>query len=513
MAKGARAQKPSTSRSSEPLRPCRIRGIPTLTLHDPPSGGLCRVWGHRGVGPAIGHNGRVRITFATAELSPVVTVGGLAAASAGLIGSLRRSGVQVDVLLPDYGGVDLDAIDVIELDVPQWAGPASIRVVDHPDVGLLHLVAAPGLARSHPYLQPDGQGWLDNVDRFLRFSRSVAAYVELSQPDVLHLNDWHTAAALAALESPPPTVLSLHNLAHQGHGPGEWLERIGPRAEHFEWWGGINPLSGAIALADRIVAVSPHHATEITTQGGGFGLDAALRARGSAVLGILNGIDTTVWDPATDPHLPAHFDRKDLSGKERCRHALLQRVGLDDDGSLLATVVTRLTDQKGIDLLLPAIALLADVPMQLIVLGSGDRALADALAHAADDSDRCAFVEGYDETLSHLMFAGADLFVMPSRFEPCGLTQMQAMRYGTIPIVTPVGGLVDTVPDIDADARRGYGVVARSADPVAIMSALHRASRRFGQRRLDAVRKRIMAHDWSWDAPAERYRQVYQEIS
>jgi starch synthase len=162
---------------------------------------------------------------------------------------------------------------------------------------------------------------------------------------------------------------------------------------------------------------------------------------------------------------------------------------------------------------MPSIAMLADLPMQLIVLGSGDRSLADALAQAAGDSDRFAFIEGYDETLSHLMFAGADLFVMPSRFEPCGLTQMQAMRYGTIPIVTPVGGLVDTVPDIDVDARRGYGIVARSPDPVAIMSALHRASRRFGQRRLDTVRKRIMAHDWSWDAPAARYRALYDEIS
>lgn len=455
----------------------------------------------------------MRVVFATAELSPVAAVGGLAAAAAGLVGALRRSGADVELLLPDYGTIDTTGSEVIELDVPQWAGPASIHVVEHPVAGRIHLVSCPGLARSHPYLQPDGQGWLDNIDRFLRFSQAVAAWVLLSKPDVLHLNDWHTGTVLAALDDPPPTVLSLHNLAHQGHGPGSWLASIGPRAEHFEWWGGINQLSGAIALADRIVAVSPHHADEIRRPGGGFGLDAAVRARGDAVTGILNGIDTAVWNPADDPLLPATFSSGDLGGKDLCRDTLLGRLGLSDDGSLLAVAVTRLTDQKGIDLMVPTLELLDDLPLNVGILGAGDADLAAQLAEIADRSERFAFIDGYDEALSHLMFAGADLFVMPSRFEPCGLTQMQAMRYGTIPVVTPVGGLVDTVPDLDREPRTGRGVVARAAEPVAIASALHRAVRRFGQRRLTTIRRRLMTIDWSWDAPAAEYRRIYDQIS
>lgn len=459
------------------------------------------------------HNGRVRIVFATAELSPVITVGGLAAAAAGLVGALRRAGAEVDVLLPDYGGIDLVDEQRIDLDVPQWAGPASIRVGEHPVVGRLHLVAAPGLARSHPYLQPDGQGWLDNSARFFRFARAVAAHCEATRPDVVHLNDWHTAAAMAALDPALPTVLSLHNLAHQGTAGPEWLQLIGPRSEHFEWWGGTNPLSGAIALADRVVAVSPHHVSEILTTEGGFGLDGPLRARGPAVTGILNGIDVSVWDPSGDPVLPTRFSADDLSGKDSCRIALVERLGLVDDDSLLAVAVTRLTDQKGIDLLEPIIPILDEFPLRLAVLGSGDRALADRLHEAAESyPERFAFVEGYDEGLSHLMFAGADLFVMPSRFEPCGLTQMQAMRYGTIPVVTGVGGLVDTVPDLDDDPRRGRGVRALSPDPTHLASALHRAVRRCPRRRLDALRRRVMGVDWSWDAPAAEYLALYRSL-
>ncbi len=455
----------------------------------------------------------MRVTFATAELSPLAAVGGLAAAAAGLIDALRRAEITVDVLLPDYGGHNLAVLDRIELDVPTWAGPAHVNLVEHPTAGALHLVDAPGLARSHPYLQPDGNGWLDNTDRFMRFSAAVAEWARVSQPDIVHLNDWHTATALAALDPAPPTVLSLHNLAHQGTTTADWLGRLGPRSRHFEWWGGVNPLSGAIALADAIVAVSPHHATEIVADGGGFGLEEPLRLRGSAVSGILNGIDTTTWNPATDPHLPAAFSSGDLSGKETCRDALRTRLGLVNDFSLLAVVVTRLTDQKGIDLLLPSIDLLEELGMQLAILGSGDRMLSQRLAALAATHERFAFVDGYDEQLAHLMFAGGDLFLMPSRFEPCGLTQMQAMRYGTIPVVTGVGGLVDTVTDLDSHPRTGRGIVALAVTETALVSALHRASRRFGQRKLATIRKRLMAIDWSWDAPAQDYIALYERLS
>lgn len=456
----------------------------------------------------------MRVVFATAELAPVATVGGLAAAAAGLSRELRAGGVELDVVMPDYGDVDLVDETVVTLDVPAWVGAATVRRGRHPVAGPLQLVSVPGMARAHPYLQPGGEGWHDNSERFFRFARAVAALVEQDPPDVLHLNDWHTGPALAALVSPPPTVVSIHNLAYQGQADGDWLGVIGPRGSHYEWWGGTNPLSGALALADRIVAVSPNYAREITTPEGGFGLDEPLRHRGEALVGILNGIDTTVWDPATDPHLAVRFDAEHLADRAVNRSALATRLGFPDDDVPLATVVTRLTHQKGIDLLLPLIPLLRQIPLRLAILGSGDAVLADELRLATERHARSlVFVDGYDEALSHLMFGGADLYVMPSRFEPCGLTQMQAMRYGALPVVTAVGGLVDTVPDVDTDPRRGLGVVAAHAESTDLLAALFRAARRVRDaRRRTAVQRRMMAIDWSWSGPARQYLALYEEL-
>ncbi len=456
----------------------------------------------------------MRIVFATAELSPIATVGGLASAAAGLSAELRRQGVQVDIVMPDYGGIELADERIIDLDMPEWAGPGRVRVGLHDKVGELHLVDVPGIARSHPYQQPNGEGWRDNADRFFRFSRAVAAFVELDPPDLVHLNDWHTGTALAAIDEAMPSVVSIHNLAYQGTTDGSWLNAIGPRARHYEWWGATNPLTGAFALADAIVAVSPNYAAEILTPEGGCGVHAALAARGPALMGILNGIDTDLWDPATDPLLPARFDVADLSGKQTNRQALLDRFGFADDRVPVATVVTRLTPQKGIDLLLPVLRLLADVPVRVAVLGSGDEALAHELRMAAAAyPDEFGFVEGYDEALSHLMFAGADLFLMPSRFEPCGLTQLQAMRYGTIPVATAVGGLVDTVPDADADVRNGRGFLAAQPTSIDLLAALFRAVRRTGDnRRKTGIQKRGMSVDWSWASPAREYIDLYERL-
>ncbi len=455
----------------------------------------------------------MRVVFATAELAPVATVGGLAFAAAGLGAELRRQGVDVDLVMPDYGGIELADETIIDLAVPSWVGPARLRVGSHPSVGRLHLVSVPGMERPHPYLQAGGEGWLDNSARFFRFARAVAAYVELDRPDILHLNDWHTGSVLAALTDPPPTVLSLHNLAYQGVTDGSWLDVIGPRSAHYEWWGGTNPLSGALALADRIVAVSPHHATEIVTPEGGFGLDEALRNRGADMIGILNGIDTDVWNPATDAHLAAPFDVTDLVGRNANRVTLHGRLGLAVDDVPLATVVTRLTHQKGIDVLAPLVPLLAQIPMRLAILGTGDAGLAAHLHHLADEhADWFTFVEGYDEALSHLMFAGADLYLMPSRFEPCGLTQMQAMRYGAVPVVTAVGGLVDTVIDADLD-RQGTGFVAGRVAPEDLLAALFRAARRVkDRRRRQAMQRRMMNIDWSWTLPAGDYSALYAQL-
>jgi starch synthase len=458
----------------------------------------------------------VHVLFVTAELSPIACVGGLANAAAGLVKELRRQGVDVTVVVPDYGGVALDGERHVDLAVPDWVGQASVRVGEHAGVGEVHLVWVPGMDRPHPYLQPNGQGWSDNDRRFLAFSAAAAALARLVRPDVLHLNDWHTAAALAAFEDHdvPPSVLSIHNLAYQGTTEGWWLGLLGPRAGAYEWHGACNPFKGGLVLADAIVAVSPTYAAGLTTPEGGFGQDALLRHRGDALVGILNGIDTEIWDPATDPTIAAPFDAADLSGKETCRAALAARLGLPDRPGPLAVVVTRLTEQKGSDLLPDLTRFLPRMPLRLAVLGSGDLHTATALRRAAQEHpSSLAFVEGYDDALSHQMFAGGDLLLMPSRFEPCGLSEMQAMRYGTLPVVTDVGGLHDTVADADTDPATGTGWVAARVELADVVDVLHRAVRGWSDppcRRL--LQANGMGRDWSWREPALEHVSLYQRV-
>lgn len=459
----------------------------------------------------------MKVLFATAELSPLVRVGGLAAAAAGLVGELRRTGVDVEVALPDYGGVVLVDEQVVRLDVAAWAAPATARRGRTAGGLDVTLISVPGIARPHPYLQPTGEGWHDNDERFFRFSAAVAALARLRRPDVLHLNDWHTASALAHLgpTERPPTMLTIHTLGYQGHANGGWLRVFPHDRDAFECFGDVNPLAGAVRLADVVVTVSPTYAREIVTPEGGFGLDGWLADRGERLVGIRNGIDTDVWDPRTDPDLAVTYGPGDTAGKEACRSALRTELGLPVVSGPLAVVVTRLADQKGVDLLLPVLDLAHRLPVQVAVLGDGDASLAEALTRASSARpDRVAFRRGYDEALAHRFFAGGDLFVMPSRFEPCGLAQMQAMRYGALPVVTDVGGLHDTVVDVDDDPARGTGVVAAHPTSLDLLDALHRAVRAYGNRaRRDAMRRRGMTADWSWREPAAAHVEWYRRIT
>jgi starch synthase len=458
---------------------------------------------------------RVRVLFATAELAPVASVGGLAHAAAGLVRELRAQGVEVEVALPDYGGVELAGEEALGLATPGWASPSGARRGVHPVAGQLTLVSVPGIRRPHPYTDEHGSGWLDNDARFLGFSAAVAALARATTPDVLHVNDWHAATALAWSDDATPSVLSIHNLAYQGHTSLEWLERLGSRAGAFERDGACNPLAGGIALADAIVVVSPTYREEVLRPETGAGLDAQLRERQRALVGIRNGIDVEVWNPSGDPHLPALFDADDLAGKELARAALLGRLGLPATDRPLAVAVTRLVHQKGFDLVLPLLAELDGAGLQVGILGAGDPWLVQALRGSAEaHPESVAFVEGYDEALSHLLFAGGDLLLMPSRFEPCGLAQMQAMRYGTLPVVTDVGGLHDTVIDLDEDRERGTGWRAAAADTASLADAILRAVRgwRSPSVRVGAQR-RGMTTDWSWAEPAAAHRDLYRTLT
>jgi starch synthase len=381
-------------------------------------------------------------------------------------------------------------------------------------VGQITLVKARGSERPHPYQQADGTGWPDNDRRFLAFSVAVAALCEIETPDVLHLNDWHTSATLAFVFPRPPAVLTIHNLAYQGQTNWGWLNGFPHFREAYYRDGDCNLLVGGLRLADAIIAVSPTYAREILTEEWGMGVEDVLQSREDRLVGILNGIDTAAWDPAADPHLPRNYDITDLGGKDDARRSLMAELGLSDQGGPLVVVVSRLVEQKGVDLLLPLLDLLDRIPAQVAMLGDGDQVLAQALQRAAALwPDRVAFRRGYDEALSHLLFAGGDLLAMPSRFEPCGLAQMQAMRYGTLPVVTDVGGLHDTVVDIDDHPDDGTGFVARTATPVALLDALHRGVRALGvPTRRQAMQRRGMTADWSWDGPARQHVALYQQL-
>ena len=457
----------------------------------------------------------MKVLFATAELTPLVSVGGLAYATAGLAKALHRAGVEVTVVIPDYGIYEAALGQPEPLDMPPWVGVTSYRRGTTGDGVPLIAVTTPEIKRPHPYDDPDGRGWRDNDYRFMAFSAAIAELARRLAPDVLHLNDWHTAATLGLGNGLPPAVFTIHNLAYQGTAYASWLDVLVHRPEAYEWFGTMNPMSGAIALAHVVVTVSPNYAEEIRRPGHGAGLHEPLTARGDALVGIRNGIDTDVWSPQVDPHLPAPFSADNLDGKGQARRALLDRVGWDGERSPLVAMVTRLTWQKGVDLAFELVPYLEGIPARMVILGSGDRSLAEA-AHrlSAAHPDRLAFLEAFDEAVAHLIFGGADLLLMPSRFEPCGLAQMQAMSYGTIPVVTDVGGLHDTVIDADHHPGTGTGFVATAAEPVAMLDALHRAVRAWKPTpRRRHIQRRGMTIDWSWTEPAAQQVELYEQIA
>lgn len=454
----------------------------------------------------------MQIMFASAELAPLIRVGGLAEAAGGLVAKLRQLGVDVVLMLPDYGGVELENETTVQLDVPSWAGAMSARSGTHQAVGQVTLLGSDAITKSHPYIDSNGEGWKDNDLRFMQFSAAVAALRDAMQPTVLHLNDYHSAAAVALGAKPVPTVLTIHTLGYQGVAPAGWLKRIERGAQDFAWYGQMNPLAGGIIQADRVIAVSPNYAAEILHEDSGMGMQNLLRAKGDTLVGIRNGIDTDDWDPASDTFIAGTYEAPGESARAAARQELLDLANWEGRDAVIG-VVSRLVDQKGIDLLLGVVPFLAGLPARLLVLGSGQQHLATSLeAAAAAAPDRVNFHNGYDLGLAHRIFAGADMYAMPSRFEPCGLAQMQAMRYGAVPVVTPVGGLVDTVRDADA-SRKGTGFMAGAVSEAGLIDALHRAARaRKNGRRWSGIQQRGMTQDWSWSGPAQQHVDLYKEL-
>jgi len=470
----------------------------------------------------------MRILQVASEAVPVCKTGGLADVVTALSRALVECGDDVGVLLPAYRGTieRTGATLRHELGDPLGLGhPARVWTAPLADTGatLCLLQCDPLFDRDGGlYGDPQGVDWPDNHLRFGLLAR-VAAQLALASPaldrpvDLVHAHDWQAALAIGHLTwwgaGRPATVFTVHNLHFAGRFPHSVLPAIGAPASawspsELEFFGEVSLLKAGLVHADRVTTVSPTYADEIRTPAGGIGFDGLLRWRGEAVRGVLNGIDTSVWDPARDEALTVRYDASRLDDKHLARAALQREVGLDPQTHApIFGVVSRLTWQKGIDLLLEAWPAALAVGAQLVVLGSGEAGLELALAElAAAHPGRVAFVRGYDEGQSHRIFAGVDCLCVPSRFEPCGLTQMYAMRYGTPPVVRKTGGLADTVTDDDTGFVFGPPTAAACAD------ALVRAAVAYADRpRFVAMQRRAMAERHDWAASAQAYREIYRE--
>ena len=474
-----------------------------------------------------------RVLFVTSEVYPLVKTGGLADVSASLPRALSNLGLDIRILLPGYpqalaaakkaGGKEVTTLTTGGHTMTLWQTRLPDRNVP------LWLLDCPALFDRHggPYQNAEGHDWPDNAQRFHQFALA-ACQLALNQcaldwqPDVVHCNDWQTAlipALLHPLHQRPATVFTIHNLAYQGIFDAATFWRLGlpPALWHMdglEFYGQLAFIKGGILFADLLSTVSPRYSEEIQQPQFGWGLDGALRHRHERLQGILNGIDEEIWNPETDANLPARYHRDDLSGKALCKRALQQCLGLptEPDTPLLA-FVGRLVEQKGVDLIEAVLPGLKDQGCQVALLGSGQPHLEVMLLDWQQRHPRqIAVTLGYDEPLAHQLTAGADMLLMPSRFEPCGLNQLYALKYGTPPIVHSVGGLRDTVFDPSQhSSRKANGFSFEPASGAAFWQALERALALYRQpRQWQRLQRRGMASDASWRRSASNYTRLYR---
>lgn len=445
----------------------------------------------------------MRVAFIAAEAFPLAKVGGLADVVGSLPLALTKLGLEAEIYLPWYQGIEAKHIGDIEYLFAGQPEAGALGEAWHRGVRVV-LLGHPDFQRERLY------GYPDDVARFMRFS--CMAYQAASGAGILHAHDWHAGLVpvLAhAAGGRQKTVFTIHNLAYQGRwNPGEFLAWSGLPAhylqlEGLEYRGDASLMKGGIVYAHRVTTVSPSYAREILTPEFGEGLEGLLQKHQHKLRGILNGIDTSYWDPSTDPHLPSRYSANDLSGKTACRAALRTETGFNQEGVVLG-VVSRLVEQKGMDQVLEILPPLLRLGCKLVVLGSGEPALEDSFRLAGEKyQGQVFFRSGHNEALAHRIYAGADALLIPSRFEPCGLTQMIAMRYGTPPIARAVGGLKDTIRD------GVTGVLYSGGQSANLLAAIERFLRLDQQ----AMRLAGMRENFSWEYPALEYTAVYGELS
>jgi starch synthase len=472
------------------------------------------------------------------EAYPFSKTGGLADVVTALPRALARLGHQVTLVTPRYhganGGTRLSAISV-ELAAHTFRA----ELLEAPNTHGFRtiLIDCPALYDRREIYGEDGADYPDNPIRYA-FLSAVAlrwALAEPSPPQIVHAHDWQAGLALAYLQAhvsrlelprvapPPRAIFTIHNLAFQGLFDKQWVPRLlvgweGFTLQGFEFWDRLSFLKSGVNFANRITTVSPTYADEIQRPEYGEGFDGIMRARRDALVGILNGIDTDEWNPGSDRFLPAPFDGENLAGKAVAKRVLLERFGLPTDPAALDRpvigMVSRMASQKGLDLIAAAAQELISLDATIVVVGSGETRYQDMWQHMARARpDRIAVFVGYDEARAHLVEGGADMFLMPSRFEPCGLNQMYSMRYGTVPVVRAVGGLVDTVKPYDPRNGRGTGFLFAAYEPGAMMHALANAVGAFRNKKMwTRLQKNGMRQDFSWDRSAEEYVTVYKRV-
>lgn len=470
----------------------------------------------------------MKILFVAAEVAPFAKVGGLADVAGALPKSLCALGNDVCIVMPRYG-----SIDATRYGLRAELGGSSVQVAGSSEAARLEVGDAAGVpvyyvVNERYFGRENVYGYEDDIERFLYFCRAALATIDALgwAPDVVHVNDWHTAVIphwmrggydLPASFASAASVITIHNLAYQGgfdpnRYPREWIDpkRLEPQAD-----GSHDLLPQGIASADLVTTVSERYAEEITHPELGEGLDGLLRRRANELKGIINGIDYDVFDPAKDSAIIQQYSVDDLDGKDACKTALQREVGFDvAPRTPLIGIVGRLADQKGFDLVAEIVQpLLAEVDAQIVMLGTGEPRYHDLFRElAARNRRQLAVYLKFDAALAQRIYAGSDMFLMPSRFEPCGLGQLISLRYGTVPVVRSTGGLADTVADYQAATRRGTGFVFREYQPVALTLALGRALEAYRDRdRWREIQRQGMQQDVSWRGSAQKYIDAYQE--
>jgi starch synthase len=479
----------------------------------------------------------MKILMLASEAVPLAKTGGLADVVGTLPVELARLGHEVTLALPRYASIDSAGIKLKKASTVQvpWRGGELDVVLETGVLGdgkvpLVCICHDPFFARAGLYGE-GGRDYPDNLDRFVLFCRAVMEACKQPErpPDVLHAHDWQAALAVAYLKTlyrndPAWTgtraLFTIHNIGYQGHFPVSAYDTIGlPWSEYtperLEYYGQVNLLKGGLVYADIINTVSPTYAREIQTAEFGYGLEGVLQVRKDRLFGVTNGIDYNVWNPATDSHLPAHYSVDDLAGKRECKHALQTEMKLPVRDVPLVGLVSRLAFQKGIDLIVDILPKLLDLDVQVVALGSGDPSYQTLLTGLSERyPNKLAVRLAFDEPLAHRIEAGADLFLMPSRYEPCGLNQLYSLRYGTVPVVRKTGGLADTVVPYVPDVRSGAAATGFSfekPEPEVLLSTLLLALRVYRDKEEWAgLMRRGMQQDFSWQRSAKQYVELYR---